>query len=88
MSNAMTRFAVFPEWMYWAGLGVMLVAQAVMLLVPVELSLERPTTRRSVLWPILASGLMMGVLGVGAVISIDEFIRKERRTGSLAILPG
>jgi len=67
----------FSEWIYWAGLGVMLVAQAVMLLVPVELSLGRPTTRRSVLWLILASGLMMGVLGAGAAMSIDEFIRKE-----------
>jgi len=69
--------SVYLEWIYWAGVGVMLVAQAVMLLVPVELSLGRSTTRWSVLWPILASGLMVGVLGVGAAMSIDEFIRKE-----------
>jgi hypothetical protein len=67
----------FSAWIYWAGLGVMLVAQAVMLLVPVDLSLGRPTTRRSVLWPILVSGLMVGVLGAGAAMSIDEFIRKD-----------
>jgi len=30
-----------------------------------------------VLWPILASGLMVGILGVGAAMSIGEFIRKE-----------
>jgi hypothetical protein len=70
--------APFFEWTYWAGLGVMLLAQAVMLFVPVALSLERPTSQRSVLWPILASGLMVGLLSAGAVISIDEFIRKEK----------
>jgi hypothetical protein len=67
----------FSGSLYWAGLGVMVVAQAVMLLVPVELSLGRPTTRRSVLWPILASGLMVGILGAGAAMSIGEFFRKE-----------
>jgi hypothetical protein len=69
---------VFSEWMYWAGLGVMIVGQAVMLLVPVELALQRPTTRRSVLWPILASGLMVGVLGAGAGASVLEFIRRDK----------
>jgi hypothetical protein len=75
----------FSEWRYWSGLGVMLVAQAFMMLVPVEVSLGRPTTQRSVLWPILASGLMMGVLGAGAAISIDEFLRKQE--AGEAVLP-
>ena len=79
--------APYFEWAYWAGLGVMVLAQAVMLLVPVELSLGRPTTRRSVLWPILASGLMVGLLGAGAGISIDEFIRKEKSGTGDAALP-
>jgi hypothetical protein len=65
-------------WQYWVALGVMTAGQVVMLLVPVVLSLGRPTTQRSALWPILASGLMMGVLGVGAAISFDEFFRKGK----------
>ena len=78
--------SVFSDWIYWAGLGVMLLAQAVMLLVPVELSRGRPTAQRSVFWPILASGLMVGGMGAGAAVSIDEFIRKERAgTGDAAI---
>lgn len=68
---------VFSEWMYWAGLGVMIVGQAVMLLIPVDLAMQRPTARRSVLWPLLASGLMVGVLGAGAGASILEFIRRD-----------
>jgi hypothetical protein len=76
----------FIEWRYWAGLGVMIAGQSVMLLVPVGLALQRPTTRRSVLWPTLASGLMIGLLAVGVVISIDEYIRKDKATSSLTIL--
>jgi hypothetical protein len=76
----------FAEGVYWAALGVMLAAQAVMLLVPVDLSLGRPTPQRSVLWTILACGLMVGLLGVGVVISLDEFIRKEKAgTGDTAL---
>jgi hypothetical protein len=86
-ANAHDVRVIFSEWVYWAGLGVMLVAQAVMLIVPVEFSLRRPTTRRSILWPILASGLMVGVLGAGATISIDEFIRKERAASLDTALP-
>jgi len=78
--------STFSEWMYWAGLGVMIVGQAVMLLAPVDLALQRPTSRRSVLWPTLASGLMVGLLVVGVVISVDEYIRKDKATGSLIIL--
>jgi hypothetical protein len=86
-TTAHDALSPFSEWIYWVGVGVMLAAQAVMLIVPVELSLGRPTSRRSVLWTILVSGLMVGVLGVGAVVSIDEFIRKEKAGTSEAALP-
>jgi hypothetical protein len=86
-ANVHDALVIFSEWVYWAGLGVMLVAQAVMLFVPVDLSLGRPTTRRSIFWPILASGLMMGMLGAGAAISIDEFMRKEKAASLDMVLP-
>jgi len=76
--KARDAIEVFSEWMYWAGLGVMIAGQAVMLLVPVDLAMQRPTTRRSVLWPVLASGLMVGVLGAGAGASLLEFIRRDK----------
>jgi len=74
-------------WQYWVALGVMAAAQAVMLIVPVELSLGRTTTQKSLLWPILASGLMMGVLGAGAAVSINEFVRKEHADSTSVALP-
>jgi hypothetical protein len=75
-------------WQYWVFLGVMTAAQAVMLVVPVDLSIGRPASRRSVLWTVLASGLMMGVLGAGAAFSIDEFFRRDKAgRGIVAALP-
>ncbi len=76
LSSAHDAFSPFSNWMYWAGLGVMVLAQGVMLLVPVDLARGRPVAQRPVFWTILASGLMVGLLGFGAAISIDEFIRK------------
>ena len=80
-------FAPFAEWMYWAGLLVFLAAQWVMLRVPVQLSLERTRAQRSVLSTILASGLMIGVLGAGAALSIIEFIRKDRADSVSPMIP-
>jgi len=74
-------------WQYWVALAVMAVAQAVMLLVPVDLSLGRPTSRRSLLWPILASGLMMGLLGTGLTLSLDEFFRQGNAMTREGALP-
>ncbi len=84
--TAREALAVFSEWTYWAGLGVLMASQAVMLLVPVDLALQRPPTRQSVLWPILASGLMMGLLVVGAAMSIDEYLKKDKAGSSFTIL--
>ncbi|MGA3164734.1 MAG: hypothetical protein ABSF14_01305 [Terriglobia bacterium] len=69
---------LLSEWRFWVFLGVLAAGQAVMLLVPVDLAMQRPTPRRSLLWPILASGLMMGLLGAGAGFSIFEFIGKNK----------
>lgn len=85
MSNPAGALGPFFEWGYWAALGVMIAAQAVMLLVPVEVAMQRTTTRRPVLWPVLACGLMMGLLGVGVVVCIDEFIRRDKAGGSVAL---
>jgi|SRR5579862_1170126 len=87
LKSVSSVLAPFVEWPYWAGVGVFLAAQAVMLLVPVDLSLQRPTSHRSVLWLIVASGLMMGVLGMGATLSINEFIRQGNADATNAAIP-
>ncbi len=70
----------FPPWPYWLFLAVLVASQAILLAVPVAMAEQRPITRRSLLWPILASGFMMALLAVGAVLSVDEFIARELPT--------
>lgn len=69
---------VYAEWLYWAWLAVMILGQVTMLLVPVAVSRERPLPRRAVIWPVLASGLMVGLLALGAAASILEFITRDK----------
>ena len=46
---------------------VMALWQAALLVVPVQVASRRPVARRSLLWPVVTSGLMMGGLAVGAL---------------------
>src|SRR2546422_312139 len=59
-------FKVYSWWPYWLWLVVMLLGQAGLLAVPVRVASRRPVTRRSLLLPVLAAGLMMGGLAWGA----------------------
>jgi hypothetical protein len=56
----------------------MVLGQAALLVVPVRVASRRPVTRRSLLWPILAAGLMMGGLAVGALYSMFEFLYRGK----------
>jgi hypothetical protein len=65
--------AAYLEWRFWAWLLVMVLGQAALLAVPVRFASRRPVTRGPLLPTVLASGLMMGALGAGAVCAIYEF---------------
>jgi len=69
-------------WPYWLWLAVMVLSQAALLLVPVDASLERPATRRSLLLPVITGGLMMGALVTGAIYSCWEFIFRDKGPGA------
>ena len=66
------------SWPYWLWLGVMLLGQAALLVVPVRIASRRPVVRRSLLWPVASAGLMMGGLAVGAMYSLYEFGVREQ----------
>jgi hypothetical protein len=66
----------FGEPLYWAWIGVMVVAQAALLVLPVKVASRRPTTQRSLVWPIVVSGLMVGGLVIGAEMAISEFVQR------------
>jgi hypothetical protein len=62
-------YLYFP---YWLWLGVMALGQAALLVVPVRVASRRPVARRSLLWPVVSAGLMMGGLAVGTMYSLYE----------------
>ena len=63
---------------YWLWLGVMLLGQAALLVVPVRVASRRPVARRSLLWPVVTAGLMMGGLATGALYSLREFAVRDK----------
>lgn len=68
-----------PEAWRWFSLwlGVMAVSQVALLAVPVRVASRRPMTRGAV-WPtILAGGFATGLLVLGAVLSLTEFLTHD-----------
>jgi hypothetical protein len=63
---------------YWLWVGVMVLGQAALLVVPVRVASRRPVAHRSLLWPIVTGGLMMGGLAVGAMYSLYEVAKREQ----------
>jgi hypothetical protein len=74
----------YVSFLFWLWLGVMGLAQAALLVVPVRLASRRPLSRRSLLWPVTTAGLMMGGLATGAVYSVGEFIARGGLPGWFA----
>jgi len=73
---------VYLYWPYWLWLAVMVLSQAALLFVPVDASLERPASRRSLLLPVVVGGLMIGGLVSGAIYSCWEFIFRDQGPGA------
>ena len=46
----------YRDWPYWLWLGVMVLGQTALLVVPVRVASRRPVTQRSLLWPIEPPG--------------------------------
>jgi hypothetical protein len=68
---------VFSESLYWSFVAVMVAGQAALLVLPVKVASRRPTTRRSLLWPIAVSGLMMGGFVIGAICAVAELFQRD-----------
>ncbi len=66
---------IFSSWPYWAALAIFIIAQAALLAVPVRVAAKRPATRRAVRYTVMASALMMGLLGAGVILAFNETLR-------------
>src|ERR1035437_10241744 len=71
---------VYRYFPYWLWVGVMVLGQAALLAVPVRNASRRPIARRSLLWPVVTAGLMMGGLAVGAMYSLFEFAMRDKES--------
>jgi hypothetical protein len=63
---------IYLWWPYWLWVAVMFICQLVLVVVPVRLASRRPVARRPLIIPVLASGLMMVILVVAALLTLLE----------------
>lgn len=60
----------------WIYAGLMLVAQAAFLSVPVDMAQKRPTAKKTIIPLVVATSLMMGLLGAGVALAVNETLAK------------
>ncbi|HEX8188157.1 MAG TPA: protein kinase [Pyrinomonadaceae bacterium] len=72
---------VYLLWPYWVFVGILIFSQFALLKVPVGVANRRPLKRRSVLLPLLVTGLMAGLLVVGVIYSVYEFVTMSWPSG-------
>lgn len=77
VQNVVEAYGYLP---YWLWVGVMVLGQAALLVVPVRVANRRPVARRSLLWPIVTIGMMMGGLATGAMYSLYEFAMRDKES--------
>ncbi|MFI5378335.1 MAG: hypothetical protein ACHRHE_03435 [Tepidisphaerales bacterium] len=86
----------FPVWepavsgdsAFWPGviLGTLLVtAELALLLTPIRIGQRRPVSRRALAIPIVATGMMLAVLALGAGLAIHEWVRAPDLPGWLVL---
>lgn len=67
-----TQVNLFGGWAYWAWLLVMILGEVALLTIPVNVTSSRPLTKKSVIYSVIFSSLMMAGLALGLVWSIME----------------
>lgn len=68
--ETVTHADIFGFPFFWGLMGVFVLAQIALLVVPVALSRERPTAKRHILWPMLAVTFLLANLAYWGVNSL------------------
>jgi len=66
--------ASFREWGYWIWIGVSVLCQVLLLVVPVAVSERRPRSHRHVLVPVITAAFLLAFVCVSAVMSLEAGI--------------
>jgi hypothetical protein len=65
----------YRQGLYWAFIGSLLVCQAGLLLTPVRIASRRPVSRRSLYWPVIVAGFLIGALVFGLLLALQEALK-------------
>jgi hypothetical protein len=63
-------FEILKHWGFWLWLGIMVTAQALLLLVPVDLARQRLPARRKLFWPLVTASFLLGNLAFTGFFSV------------------
>jgi len=69
-SSASEALRIYREWGYWLWLGILLLAQALLLLVPMEVARQRLPSRRRLAVPVVVAGFLMAHLVFAGFFSL------------------
>ncbi len=69
--------AFFGSWEYWVWIAILLLNQAALLLIPVDLSNKRPVGKRSLWLQVGVSAFSMALLFVGLATALSEAMKGE-----------
>ena len=69
---------VFREWGYWLWIGVSIVSQVLLLVVPVAISERRPRSRRHLLVPVVTSAFLLALVCGTALVALEAGIWGDR----------
>jgi hypothetical protein len=61
---------ILQHWGFWLWLGIMVTAQTLLLLVPVDLARQRLPARRKLFWPVVTASFFLGNLAFTGFFSI------------------
>lgn len=76
----------FQFWPYWIWVAVMVISQFALLTVQVRVASRRPISHGSLVPPLLAAGLMIGGLVMGAISAVYEAVaHDELKHGETAL---
>jgi hypothetical protein len=65
---------MFRDWRYWLWIGVSVVSQVLLLVVPVAVSERRPRGRRQLLVPVVTAAFLLAFVCVTALVALDAGI--------------
>lgn len=82
---------MFTSWAYWIVLGILMVSQALLLLVPVRLAERRPKPRRGLWVPLVVASFLLALLvfvgcfSIGSAIGGDDVSKPFEWMGKQAM---